>query len=361
RIGLTSKLMYKKGSINIYAASNKIDRQIESSFPNNFKAQSYIFDAFNKYVFKERFYTVVGLNVQENKMDSYLIPFNETNLQQSIDRKIASFSIYDPYINVVYESEFGLNINSGLRLNNHNEYGSNFVYNVNPSFTKSTKFGYFKGMVSYSTAYITPSLYQLFEPTYGNADLSPEENSTFEIGSEINFTDRATLSLVYFNRKETNFIDFIDLGGFVFQYMNVDEKFTASGFEFVANYNVSNRIKLMANGTYTRVAEELDLRIPEIKVNASINYQISDKSLLRLDYQYNDERNDLVFNNSTFMNDTIILDSYSLLDLYFSTKVKHDKILLFANITNLLNEEFQELFGFSTKGRNINIGFNLTL
>lgn len=361
RIGISSKFIYDKGSLNINAASSKIDRRIESSFPNIFKASSLTLDAFNKYIFKERFYTVLGLNFLENKMDSYLIPFNETSLQQSIERKKASFSILDPYANVVYESDFGLNINSGIRLNNHSEYGSHLVYNFNPSFTKSTKFGYLKGLASYSTAYITPSLYQLFEPTYGNDELNPEENSTFEIGSEINFTNKATLSLVYFNRKETNFIDFIDLGGFVFQYKNVDKAFTASGIEFIADYKLTNSFKLMVNGTYTNIEEDLNLRIPEYKVNAGINYQLSDKSLVSLSYQFNDERNDIVFNNLTFMNESIKLKSYSLLDLYFSTRVNNDKIMLFANITNILNEEFQELYGYSTKGRNVNVGFNLSL
>lgn len=361
RLGISSIFKYNNGSININAGSSKIDRQIESNFPNNFKANSLTLDAFNKYIFKEKFYTVLGLNYQENKMDSYLIPFNETSLQQSIDRKTASFSILDPYANVVYESEFGLNINSGIRLNNHSEYGSHLVYNFNPSFTKSTKFGYLKGLVSYSTAYITPSLYQLFEPTYGNEDLNPEENSTFEIGTEVSFTNKATMSLVYFNRKETNFIDFIDLGGFVFQYKNIDKEFTASGIEFIAEYKLSNSFKLMINGTYTDVEDDLNLRIPEYKVNARIDYQLSDKSLVSLSYQYSDDRKDVVFNNLTFVNDSVILKSYSLLDLHFSTKVKKDKIMLFANITNILNEEYQELYGYSTKGRNVNVGFNLSL
>ena len=361
RLGISSKFNYNKGSININAASNKIERQIESSFPNNFKANSLTLDAFNKYIFKERFYTVLGLNFQENKMDSYLIPFNETSLQQSIDRKKASFSILDPYANVVYKSDFGLYINSGIRLNNHSEYGSHLVYNINPSFTKSTKFGYLKGLVSYSTAYIAPSLYQLFEPTYGSDELNPEENSTFEIGSEIRFNNKATISLVYFNRKETNFIDFVDLGGFVFQYKNIDKEFRASGIEFIADYKLSNSLKLIVNATYTNIEEDLNLRIPEYKVNAGIDYQLSNKSLVTLSYQYNDDRKDVVFNNLTFMNESIKLKSYSLLDLYFSTKVKKDKITLFANITNILNEEYQELYGYSTKGRNVNIGFNLSL
>jgi vitamin B12 transporter len=34
---------------------------------------------------------------------------------------------------------------------------------------------------------------------------------------------------------------------------------------------------------------------------------------------------------------------------------------LFANVTNIFNEDYQELYGYSTKGRNVNIGFSLTL
>ena len=83
---------------------------------------------------------------------------------QSINPDSATFTIIDPYANVVYESDFGLNVNAGVRLNNHSEYGSHFVYSINPSFKKDLEFGYIKGLASYSTAYITPSLYQLFEP-----------------------------------------------------------------------------------------------------------------------------------------------------------------------------------------------------
>ena len=43
--------------------------------------------------------------------------------------------IADPYANFVYVSDFGLHMNAGVRLNNHNAYGSHFIYNLNPSFT----------------------------------------------------------------------------------------------------------------------------------------------------------------------------------------------------------------------------------
>ncbi len=361
RIGISSEYKYNNGSITLNAAYNNVERDIESSFPTQFNSESFIGDLFNRYNFNDSFYTVLGVNVQKNEMESFSIPFGASNLEQSINPDDAKFSNIDPYINAVYVSGSGLNINAGARLNNHSEYGSHLVYSINPSYRKDFDFGYLKGLASYSTAYITPSLYQLFEPTYGNADLQPEENSTIEVGAEVNIKDKATISLVYFNRNETNFIDFVDLGSFVFKYSNVNEDFTASGFEFIANYKLSKKLQLNANATYTKVDEDLDLRIPELKINGRLDYNVCESTFLSLAYQFNDNRTDSVYNSTTFTNDDITLKSYSILDFYVSHSVIKNKLKLFANVTNILNEEYEELYNFSTKGRNFNIGFNLNL
>jgi vitamin B12 transporter len=355
RVGISSEYKYNNGSITLNAAYNNVERDIESSFPTQFNSESFIGDLFNRYNFNDSFYTVLGVNVQKNEMESFSIPFGASNLEQSINPDDAKFSNIDPYINAVYVSGSGLNVNAGARLNNHSEYGSHLVYSINPSYRKDFDFGYLKGLVSYSTAYITPSLYQLFEPTYGNADLQPEENSTIEVGVEVNIKDKATISLVYFNRNETNFIDFVDLGSFVFKYSNVNEDFTASGFEFIANYKLSKKLQLNANATYTKVDEDLDLRIPELKINGRLDYNVCESTFLSLAYQFNDNRTDSVYNSTTFTNDDITLKSYSILDFYVSHNVIKNKLKLFANVTNILNEEYEELYNFSTKGRNFNI------
>ncbi|TBV25616.1 TonB-dependent receptor [Meridianimaribacter sp. CL38] len=361
RVGIAPEFSYKKGSITLNAAYNDVERIVESSYPAEYYATSLVADLFNRYNFNDKFYTILGVNFQENDMESFVIPFGSTNLEQSIDPETATFNIVDPYANVVYVSDFGLNVNAGARLNNHSEYGSHLVYSLNPSYRKSFNFGYLKGMASYSTAYITPSLYQLFEPAYGNADLKPEENETIEVGIEAGIKDKATFSLVYFTRNETNFIDFVDMGNFVYQYDNVDEDFTASGLEFTANYSITNTLTLNANVTYTKVEDDLNLRIPELKGNARLDYKLSDATFLSLAYQYNDDRNDAYFNNTTFTTEDVTLKSYSLLDFYVSHTILENKLKLFANVNNIFNEDYQELFGYSTRGRNVNIGFNLSL
>lgn len=361
RVGASPEFKYKQGSITVNAAYNDVEREIESGFPSQFNAQSIVVDAFNRYNFSDTFYTVLGINYQDNQMESFAIPFGETDFSQAIDPETAQFTITDPYVNVVYVSDFGLNVNAGARLNNHSEYGNHFVYSVNPSYKIDLDFGYIKGLASYSTAFITPSLYQLFEPSFGNPDLEPEENQTIEVGAEVNIKDRATISLVYFTRNEDNFIDFVDTGGFVFQYQNIEKSFTASGLELVAQIKVIKDMNLNLNGTYTTLDEDLSLRIPEIKVNTRLDYALSELMQISLSYQYNDEREDLVFNNETFENDSVTLDSYGLLDFYISHKIINNKMTVFANLTNIFNEDYQELFGFTTKGRGFNLGFNLML
>ena len=361
RFGIAPEYKYKNGSIILNAAYNNVERQIESSFPTQFNAESFIADLYNRYNFNDRFYTVIGINAQQNEMESFAIPFGSTALEQSINPEEATFNIIDPYLNVVYASAFGLNVNAGARFNNHSEYGSHLVYSLNPSFKKELNKGYIKGLASYSTAYITPSLYQLFEPTYGNLDLKPEENTTIEVGAEFSITNTTRISLVYFNRKETNFIDFVDLGSFEYQYKNIDESFVASGLELSADYSITKNVKLNANATYTKVEDNLNLRIPELKINASVNYTISEASFISLSYQFNDDRRDAVYNSTTFMNDDIVLSSYSLLDLYLSHKIIKNKVTLFANLTNILNAEYEELYGYSTRGRNLSLGFTIKL
>lgn len=361
RIGVSSEFIYKKGSFTLNSAYNNIERDIDSSFPTQFNSEGFIVDAFNRYKFNDKFFTVLGLNLQENDMESFSIPFGGIGLEQDINPENASFSIIDPYVNAVYVSGFGLSVNAGMRLNNHSEYGSHLVYSLNPSFKKDLNFGYIKALASYSTAYITPSLYQLFEPTFGNTKLNPEENITLEIGAELNIKDKTRLSVVYFNRKENNFIEFVDLGNFMFQYKNTANSFTTSGVEIEAQIIIANPLKFNLNGTFTQVDDELNLRIPEYKINAKLDYQYNNSIFLSLTYQFNDDREDSFFNSTSFMSESVTLKKYSLIDFYISHKLIHDKLTFFASLSNILNEDYEELYKYSTKGRNINFGFNLSL
>lgn len=334
RIGLLSTFKYLKGSIRLNAAYSKYDREFISSYPSTFASENFILDIHNKYVFDNSFYTVIGLNVIESK---------------AVFSSEQSFSIVDPYVNLVYISDFGLNINSGVRLNNHSDYGSHFIYNLNPSFTiKNTNNGYVKLFGSFSTSYITPSLSYLYGDFGANPTLSPEENRTMETGTEFKFNKNFRVSGLFFNREEKNTVLWVDGG-----YQNASDLLHARGVELELNASFLKAVSIQTNYTFVEYKEDLARRIPKHKVNFKVGYEISDFSFASMTYQYTHE----IFENSF----SPLLDSFNLFNLYFSHELKSKKIKLFGGLDNLFNQKFQEVLGYTTKGRNIRLGFTLSI
>ncbi len=351
---------YNQGRYTFNDSYTRIEREIQSSFPAMFNSRAYTFDTYLDHRFTNKFRVLLGLNGNFSRFDSYNIPFGETEFVQQVDAEMANFSIIDPYVNVVYISDFGLNINTGIRLNIHSTYDTHVVYSVNPSYVFDFGKGSIKVLGSYSTAYITPSLFQLYDPLFGNEVLLPEENRTVEGGLTYTFGDRFMLSAVYFNRSEDNYVDFVmvDPDLFIFQYQNTSESFKASGVEVAAKGSFGTKWNVAANYTNTQADDRFALRIPEHKLNASMGYRLGVNSTLGLKYQFVGEREDAFFNPETFESDSVMLSSYGLLGLSARTSL-NEIITLFAAVTNVLDEEYEELYRFQTKGRNVRLGFTL--
>ena len=351
---------YSKGIYVFNDSFTWIEREINSDFPSKYDADAYSLDNYITYNFSKQFTALLGLNYMNSSFNSFSIPFGGNNFEQNINEDSAKFNIVDPYLNLTYISTFGLNLNTGLRLNIHSNYGNHLVYNVNPSYVFSFGKNNLKVLGSYSTAYITPSLFQLYDPLYGNEELQPEKNRTIEGGVEISIEGDFRVSAVYFNRNEENFVDFvnIDPDNFIFQYQNLSEAFNASGVEVEISNQFGKKLNLSANYTNTQADERFALRIPEHKVNANIGYQISEKSFIGASYQYNSEREDSFFNPNTFETENVTLESYGLLDITASHRISTN-LKIFANVSNLMNEEYEEIYRFQTRGRNLRFGFTL--
>ncbi len=353
RAGSFWEFTYPNGSFTFTNSYASLERDLTNSgFPSKYKSDVYTFDAFNKYTFNNVLYTVVGAN---GSFSDFNLLSGGTNLEEIISDDEATFDIIDPYINVVYISAFGLNINTGARLNTHSVYGNQIVYNINPSYAHIFGNNYIKGLASYSTAYITPSLFQLYDTAFftGNPDLEPEESTTIEGGVEFSHEKKALLSVVYFNRKSENFIT---SDPSTFLSINSTEDIEVDGIEVALSVTtLEDKLSFNSNYTYTNI-DKLDdnIRIPKHMINASVGYQLHKKTFTSLSYQYNTERSDTDF--STFS--PITLDSYGILDFYISHQLMKN-LSCYAAMNNITNEEYQEIFGFSTRGRNARIGFNL--
>jgi vitamin B12 transporter len=279
----------------------------------------------------------------------------------NIENQSTKFNILDGYSTLVYNFDFGLNINTGARLNNHSAYGNNFVYNFNPSYSFKTSFP-LKLVASYSTAYITPSLYQLYSE-FGNANLTPEKNATAEAGFETQWlSKKLRLEAVAFYRDQTNSIDFFyDANTFEAYYININGTNKAKGVETEVAYEVTSQLKLNANYTFTQVDKALDRLIPKHKANASLDFQPNNRTLFNINYQYFDARNDVFFDGNTFGVTGVKLDAYQLVNFLAQYELVKGRTTVFATATNLFNEAFTENIGYSTRGRNFKLGINIVL
>ena len=346
RFTLSSKYSYKNGSLNFNGAFNQITRSFQSSFPSAFDSESLIFDVFNKYTFNSKFYTILGVNIIDNK----------TLFSSEQDA-----TTVDPYANAVYVSDFGLNVNAGVRLNNHSEYGSNFIYNFNPSYALQLNKGYLKFFGSFATSFIAPNLSQLFGPFGANPDLNPEENRTLEGGVEYRPSSNFRISALYFDRNEDQrIIFFFDPVTFESQFQNQVEDANFNGFELELEAKPLKGLNITANYTIIENDTELAARIPKSSFNAVVGYNFTENTYASLSYQFNADRQDVFFDPVTFESSPVTLEAYGILDFYISHKVTR-KLSLFASLNNIGNTEYEEILDFTTRGRNIRFGMSLSL
>lgn len=340
RFGFTPSYKYNKGELKLNAFYTEVERDI-SPTNDSYNGKAYGFDIYNNYNFSKQISILVGLSAQYQDM-------YQKTIFSSIEEGSAEQNFYDPYISLNYNSSFGFNLNAGTRLNIHDEYGTHFVYSINPSYNISiSDKSNLKLLGSFSTAFITPTLQEIFNKKPSIGDLKPEKDFTVEGGLEWILSKKLNFNAVYFYREET---DKIGYDFTTFQTINDEGTFLARGVETELNYKPIKKLNLIFYYSYISREESLLLKIPKNKTGVNIVYQLFDKTLVSVNGKYVDSTKDF---------GDINLQSYKLLDLFVNHKMLNNKLTVFASVSNLFNEEYQEIAGFSTRGRNYRFGLQI--
>ncbi len=355
RFGFLPKYKYNNGEFVLNSSFNQIARSYDELDTysgtvgySKYDSRNVNADAYNKYEITKSLFVVAGTQYQFFDMNS-VTPYG------GVARESSKFNMIDPYFTGVYTSDFGLNVNAGVRLNIHSVYGNQLVYNVNPSF--DFKAFPIKVLASYSTAFVTPSLYQLYSP-YGNTALTPEKNSTVEAGFETNLLDKKIrFSSVGFYREQDNFIGFSS----AYKYINIEGVNKAKGVETEITFALNQKLKWISNYTFTQVDKALDRLIPKHKVNSSLDYQICPKTTFNVNYQYVDGRNDAFFDGNTYATQKVVLGSYQLVNATARYELVKTRLSVYGTVNNILNADFVENVGYNTLGRNFKLGLNIKL
>lgn len=358
RYGVRPSFKYNKGEVYVLASFNEITRDLlqYNSFSNANDSSIYEgtglnIDFVNKYSFLDnKLQVITGVNYQEHK-NYTKTPFS------TITKDVANFNTVDPYASVVYISDYGFNVNVGGRLNIHSAYDNHFVYDGNVSYNAFADTDYsVKVLASYGTAFIAPSLYQLYSSS-GNLNLKPEDSKTIEAGLEVSYKDIVSFSAVYFDRTENDAIEF-DYS--TFKYYNTDKK--GNGIETSLEVTPIKDVKFIANYTYTDMiaTEHFDDYIPNHKILAAIETSVIKNTFMSVVYKNVGERIRFDrYGSFGTAGENVILPTYNLVDFNINHKLLNDKVTFFGSVSNLLNEDYEEIIGFSTRGRNYKLGVRL--
>lgn len=352
RIGFSPKYKYNGGEIVMNSSASSIERDVFNfgSF-SYYKSRNINADVFNKYTIIPELFIVTGAQFQfhemSNKSDYGFIP-----------EELAKFNMIDPYFTAVYNSEFGLNLNAGARFAMHSQFGDKLVYNVNPSYVVPNL--PLKILASYSTAFITPSLYQLYSE-YGDLTLAPQKDATVEVGIETNLLNKkVTITTIAFFREETDAIGF-DLTAY--EYFNVLGKNKVRGIETTVAYELNSKIRFNANYTFTDLERQSRILNPKNKVNAGVDVQASTRLAFGATYQFVSDRYTeyTTYPAPTFspVLNSEILRNYQLVNANVRYVLIKNRLNLFASADNILDKDFVEARGFSTRGRNFKLGLNI--
>jgi vitamin B12 transporter len=219
---------------------------------------------------------------------------------------------------------------------------------------------------SVGTGVKNPTLFELFgfTPTFtGNPDLTPESAVGLDFGVEQKlFGGRATVDATVF----ANWIEDLILGtGNV--ALNLPGTSKTRGLELTLAAKPHRDLRVDASYTFTETEDPDGISlIRRAKHIASINgryrFRIMDgPATINLGLRYNGAQTDTVFNSfSPVVTVTKKLGGYGLLNAGFAWQVT-DRVQLFARGENLLDENYQEVFGFGAPGIAVFAGLRVTL
>ncbi len=197
----------------------------------------------------------------------------------------------------------------------------------------------------------------------GNPDVKPEKSVGYEIGIEHN-TGTLNISLVYFNTDLTNEIDgfSFDLDTFLFTAVNKIGKSKRKGFEVTVEGEINDYAGYNANYSYIDATEDdglgnqiQELRRPRHMGSLGLFINPIETLNISMNLHHTGKSNDLFFPPYSMPSERVDLESYNLLRATLAYNISDD-LSLYGRVENALDENYENVFGFSTPNRMVYFG-----
>ncbi len=205
----------------------------------------------------------------------------------------------------------------------------------------------------------------------GNPDLKPEKSTGWEVGVEQPlWNDRISLGATYFREDLEDEIDgfAFDPDTFLFTAENLDGRSKRRGVEVSARARVTDTLRFSGSYTYTDATQPdpltgedtQEIRRPRHGASLNADWALLDgKADVNLNLTYVGDRNDTFFEVAPpFGVQTIDLDAYYLASLAASYELTR-QASVYARVENLLDEQYEDVYGYNTPGVGAYAGIRL--
>ncbi|PSV51638.1 TonB-dependent vitamin B12 receptor [Photobacterium sp. GB-1] len=238
-------------------------------------------------------------------------------------------------IGLVNVNDFSLE--SSLRLDDNQQYGSQFTYNVAGGWYITDEV---QLRTSYGSAFKAPNLFQLYSPFYGTETLNPEKSKNAEVAIEANY-NVIDLAVTGYRMEIDNLIGFNNTS---WKYYNESGKSKIKGIEVEADFDtgfLSHQLNFDFKDPRNSQGQRLDRREKfSFKWVGTASVGDLDSALT---YQYHGKRPDQY-------GPTGELPAYDTWDLALTYWLQ-PKLALKGRVANLLNEDYETAGGYQMPGR----------
>ena len=277
-------------------------------------------------------------------------------------------AIYSQFLDLQFRPSEKLYSTIGFRRDDHttaeayNTGRITFAYKVD---------GNSKIRSSYGTGLRYPTLYDYFYGTVVSKkeDLAPEKSKSFDIGYETTFDQINTdliLSIYKINYKDA--LEGWQSNGW--KVKNTSAEIESKGVEIEGVYKKSKNFNLSFNYNYSDTHDGADcddpnvgsgscidesmVRVPRHSSNISLYFNTKNNFKNILSLKYSGEVRDYGNANNSFKD--VILDDYFLANYNLKYDLFNNSVL-YMDINNIFNNNYEQAWMYSSMERNINIGF----
>ena len=217
---------------------------------------------------------------------------------------------------------------------------------------------------SWGQGIANPTFFELFGFTpnsfTGNPNLQPEESTSWDLGLTGSLlSGRVGFDLTYFSADLTNEIETVfDMTTFTSSPANQTGNSQRHGWEMSMDAAINEQLSVTAHWNFLHSRDpdaRVEVRRPEKSGSVSLHYaSTNDQGRVSLQVLHNGKNQDSEFIFSTTQ-DRITLASYTLVNLTASYDLKPN-VTLYLRGENLLDDDYQEVFGYQAPGVGVYAG-----